>query len=75
MKYFAIQLGSDGGMRYMPKTSEPRTVEIGAHQDKQTAVDAACQKLDCRQIFRGVLGRTNGLGGYMVLNEQEFAEV
>lgn len=75
MMYFAIQLGSDGGMRYIPKSSEPRTVKIGEHKDKQSAVDAAFEKLDCRQIFRGVLRRINGVGGYMVLNEQDFAAI
>ena len=75
MMYFAIQLGSDGGMRYMPKTSAPRTVELGDHQDKQSAVNAACEKLECRQLFSGVLRRINGIGGYMVLNEQDFLAI
>ena len=75
MKFFGIQLGSDGGMRYTPKTSAPRTVELGDHQDKQSAVDEACEKLECRQLHLGVLGRINGIGGYMVLNEQDFLAI
>ena len=29
----------------------------------------------CRQLFRGVIGRSNGGGGYVVLNAQDYAEV
>lgn len=75
MMYFAVQVCPAGGTVREPKTCEPRTVEIGDHDSKQNAVDEACQKLDCRQLFRGVIGRPNGGGGYIVLNAQDFAAI
>ena len=75
MMYIAIELGPDGGMREHPKTAEYRTVEIGEFDNKADAVSNACHQLNCRQIFRGVIRRLKGQGGYMVLNTQDYAEV
>jgi len=75
MMYLAIELCPNGGMREHPKTHELRTVEIGECETKQDAINNACQQLDCRQLFRGVIGRPKGLGGYVVLNAHEYAEV
>jgi len=75
MMYLAIELCPNGGMREHPKTHELRTVEIGECETKQDAIDNACQQLDCCQLFRGVIGRPKGQGGYVVLNAHEYAEV
>lgn len=75
MMYFAIELGSDGGTILEPQTSEPRTVEVGDHDSKDDAVENACQMLDCRQLYRGVISRLKGTGGYIVLNAQDYAAI
>jgi len=75
MMYFAIEVCPDGGTIRDAQNHEPRTVEIGECETKQEAIDNACQQLDCRQLFRGVIGRPKGKGGYIVLNAQEHAEV
>ncbi|SGY87712.1 hypothetical protein [Moritella viscosa] len=75
MMYLAIALCPSGSMREHPKTHELRTVEVGECETKQDAIDNACLQLNCRQLFRGVIGRPKGQGGYLVLNAQEYAEV
>ncbi|SGY96038.1 hypothetical protein [Moritella viscosa] len=75
MMYFAIEVCPGGGTIRDVDTFEPRTVEIGDHESKDDAVENACQMLDCRQLFRGVIGRLKGHGGYVVLNAQDHAEV
>lgn len=75
MMYIAIELSPDGGMRTFPKTVEYRTVEIGEFDNKADAVSNACHQLNCRQLFRGVIRRLKGQGGYMVLNTQDYAQV
>ena len=75
MMYLAIEVCPDGGTIRDADTCEPRTVEIGDHDSKADAVENACLKLDCRQLFRGVIRRLKGKGGYIVLNAQDYAEV
>lgn len=75
MMYFAIELDPDAGMRVHPKTQEYRTVEVGEFESKEDAVSNACLQLNCRQLFRGVIRRNKGNGGYMVLNAQDYAAV
>jgi hypothetical protein len=75
MMYVAIELGPDGGMRQHPKTAEYRTIEIGEFDNKTDAVSNACHQLNCRQIFRGVIRRLKGSGGYVVLDSQGYAQV
>jgi hypothetical protein len=75
MMYVAIELGSDGGMREHPKTAEYRTVEVGEFDNKSDAVSNACHQLYCRQLYRGVIRRLKGHGGYVVLNAQDYAAV
>ena len=75
MMYFAVELGSDGGMREHPKTAELRTIEVGEFDTKADAVSNACQQLNCRQVYRGILRRLKGQGGYIVLNAQDYPTV
>ncbi len=75
MMYLAIEVCPGGGTIRDPDTYEAHTVEIGDHDSKDDAIDNACQMLDCRQLFRGVIRRIKGNGGYIVLNAQEHAEV
>ena len=75
MMYFAIEVCPDGGMRSHPKTAEYRTVKVGEFDSKDDAVSSACHQLNCRQLYRGVIRRLKGAGGYLVLNAQDYAEV
>ena len=75
MMYLAVELGPDGGMREHPNTAEYRTVEVGEFDHKDDAVSNACHQLNCNLIFRGVIRRLKGNGGYIVVNAQDYAEV
>lgn len=41
----------------------------------EQAADNACQQLGCRPLFRGVIRRLKGCGGYVVLNAQDHVQV
>ena len=75
MMYLAIEVCPDGGTIRDADTCEPRTIEIGECETKQDAVDNACLQLNCRQLFRGVIRRIKGKGGYIVLNSKEHVEI
>ncbi|OOE45104.1 hypothetical protein [Salinivibrio kushneri] len=75
MQYYAIQLSGDGGVVRHPETEEPKAIEVGDLDDMQAAIDQACQQLECRHIFKGVITRGNGLGGYLVADAHELAEM
>ena len=75
MMYLAVEVCPEGGTIRDADTLEPRTVVIGEHDNKGDAVENACQMLDCRQLFRGVIRCLKGNGGYIVLNVQDYAEV
>ena len=75
MMYVAIEIGPDAGMRTCPKTSEYRTVEVGEFENKSDAVSNACHQLNCHQLFRGVIRRIKGNGGYMVVNTQDYHQL
>ena len=75
MMYLAIKICPDGGTIRDADTCEPHTVEIGDHESKDDAVENACQMLDCRQLFRGVIRSLKSKGGYIVLDSQEHAEI
>ena len=75
MMYLAVELGKDGGMCQHPKTAEFRTIEVGEFDNKADAVSNACQHLKCKVIFRGVIRRLKGNGGYIVLNAQDHAQI
>lgn len=75
MQYYAIQLCGDGGVVRHPETEEPKAIEVGDLDDMQAAIDQACQQLECRHIFKGVITRGNGVGGYLVADAHELAEM
>lgn len=75
MQYYAIQLSGDGGVVRHPETEEPKAIEVGELDDMQTAIDQACENLKCQHLFKGVITRGNGLGGYLVATAHELAEM
>lgn len=75
MMYFAIQVCPNGNTIRDKDTLEPSTVEVGDFEQKQDAVNQACLQLECRQLFRGVIRKLQGQGGYIVLNAQDYAAV
>lgn len=75
MQYYAIQLSGDGGVVRHPETEEPKAIEVGELDDMQTVIDQACENLKCQHLFKGVITRGNGLGGYLVATAHELAEM
>lgn len=75
MMYLAIELGPDAGMRVHRTTAEYRTVTVGEFDSKDDAIRNACHQFNCRQLFRGVIRRNKGNGGYMVLNAQDYTAI
>lgn len=73
--YLAIALGGDGGIVRHPKTQQVKATAIGEFDSMADAINQACQQFDCTHLLKGVISKGQGLGGYMVVNSQEFAEL
>lgn len=75
MQYVAIRLFGDGAMKRHKHTLEPETTTLGDFESLDEAIEQACLQLGCNHIRHGVLSGGEGLGGFMVMDTQELAQV
>ncbi|HCE1574320.1 TPA: hypothetical protein ACF39K_002241 [Vibrio parahaemolyticus] len=75
MQYVAIRLFGDGAMKRHKHTQESETTALGDFDSLDDAVNQACELLNCNHIRHGVLSEVEGLGGFIVVDAQEFTEI
>ncbi|HBI3715630.1 TPA: hypothetical protein K4M41_004447 [Vibrio parahaemolyticus] len=75
MMYLAVYLGGNGALLVDKKTHEPLNHQLGEFDGDDEAIQNACEQLECQHVHRGVITKGYGLGGFMVMNEQEFSAI
>ncbi|UTZ33603.1 hypothetical protein HB762_20235 [Vibrio campbellii] len=75
MQYSAIQLCSDGGIVRHEDTQEVANVPVGEFESMADAVNQACLDLICTHLYKGVISKGEGKGGYMLVTTQELREI
>ncbi|WP_102363513.1 hypothetical protein [Vibrio cyclitrophicus] len=75
MEYAAVMLCSGGGVIRHEETQEVANVLVGEFESMETAIDQACQALSCVHLFKGVISKGEGKGGFMLVTTQELSEI
>ncbi|MGI9888103.1 hypothetical protein [Vibrio chagasii] len=75
MQYAAVMLCSGGGVIRHEETQEVANVLVGEYESMETAIDQACQELGCVHLFKGVISKGKGKGGFMLVTTQELSEI
>lgn len=75
MQYVAIRLFGNGAMKRHKDTLELETTALGDFDSLNDAVNQACEQLKCNHVRHGVLSEGEGLGGFIVVDAQEFVQI
>ncbi|MEZ9525699.1 hypothetical protein [Enterovibrio norvegicus] len=77
-QFMAISLNGAGAIMLEKEDEEkeelkPKHVRLGQFPSLAAATQKASEKLECPDVYPGVVCRGGGLGGFLIVNEEQLA--